>query len=105
MNAFRHFYRCAGGQCVGLRMVSGEAVAARRSLLDERLDGDDNLISSRPSFALRLAHQPISAGDGDNGCVLGHDVEQHILGKSQRQVRPEAGESIRVLKNFLNTRL
>lgn len=105
MNAFRYFYRCAGGQCVGLRMVSGEAVAARRSLLDERLDGDDNLISSRPSFALRLAHQPISAGDGDNGCVLGHDVEQHILGKSQRQVRPEAGESIRVLKNFLNTRL
>lgn len=80
MNAFRHVYRCAGGQCIGLRVVSSQAFAARGSLLDERLDGDDNLISSRPSFALRLAHQSISAGDGDNGRVLGHDVEQHILG-------------------------
>lgn len=80
MNAFRHVHRCAGGQCIGLRVVSSQAFAARGSLLDERLDGDDNLISSRPSFALRLAHQSISAGDGDNGRVLGHDVEQHILG-------------------------
>jgi hypothetical protein len=49
---FRYFYGCAGGERIGLWMVSGEALALRRSLLDERLDGDDDSLGAWTSVAL-----------------------------------------------------
>lgn len=67
-------------------MVSSEAFAVRRTLLDERLDGDDDTFSLGSRTSLRLGHQQVSTSNGNDCCFPWNDVEQHLLGKSKRQI-------------------
>lgn len=84
LNIFRHIYCCAGGERFRIWMVSSQTVAFCGPLLDERLNGDDDLVSSRPGASLRLGHQSLSTSNGDHNCFPRHDVKQHFLGKPQR---------------------
>lgn len=49
---FRHIYGSASCQCFGLWLVSGEIVTVCWTLLDERLDGDDDSFGAWTSASL-----------------------------------------------------
>lgn len=49
---FRHIYGGASCQCFGLWLVSGEIVTVCWTLLDERLDGDDDSLGAGTGTAL-----------------------------------------------------
>lgn len=79
----RHIYSDAGGECVGIRLVSSQAVAVRGPVLDGRFDGDDDTQCVGTGIALRLGHYALSTGADHNGGVLGHDVELDVLGTAK----------------------
>lgn len=84
-------------------MVPSEVVAVRGTVLDERLDGDDDFVGAGTGAALRLGNQPVSTSHGDDCRVFGDDVEQHFLGQFKRQIWKEAGR--KEVENHHNERL
>lgn len=72
----------------------------RRSVLDGRFNGNDDIECIGSGTALRLEYYAVSASTDDDHRISGHDVEFDILGTIQRSLWTETGELRTKSSNF-----